>query len=263
MSEPTIHPHKVTKPIQLVAAWLAGLVLVDAMFLAAATAISLENWTHQVLVIAAVLNVPLFLGAIFLLQTKFRAELQEDSFYSDYLSKRTSEVVRIDKNSEQDTRIKRLEEQIEQFSAVTISSSQADAPVEVVSDWSTWLVSLNVLHPQFEQIKNSLAASKIPLNQVFGDVGSVSTPERWAISINRRMPLDLQFKLLRALSDFEFDGFHRWVPLREADEDEDVYIGSYGKEKLIPFSDRFRELLRSGAPSDQINAYIRTARGAA
>lgn len=38
-----------------------------------------------VLVIASVVNVPLFLICIFLLQTKFRPQMQEDLYYSKYL----------------------------------------------------------------------------------------------------------------------------------------------------------------------------------
>lgn len=76
---------KVTKPIQLLAAWLAGLVLVNGTFLAAAKVISQPYWLPAVLVIAAVVNVFVFLACMFILQTKFRAQLQEDSYYSQFL----------------------------------------------------------------------------------------------------------------------------------------------------------------------------------
>src|SRR5688572_2033635 len=98
MSDSRIQPHRVTKPIQLVAAWLAGLVFIDGMFLASAASMNAESWQQGALVISAIVNVPLFLSAIFLLQTVFRAELQEDAYYSDYLSKKTNLFVRIDKN---------------------------------------------------------------------------------------------------------------------------------------------------------------------
>ena len=80
-----LKPHKVTKPIQLLAAWLVGLVLVDGAFLGAANVLSSHPWLTAVLVIAAVCNVPLFLLCIFLLQTRFRPQMQEDTFYSRYL----------------------------------------------------------------------------------------------------------------------------------------------------------------------------------
>jgi hypothetical protein len=88
MGQERILPHKVTKPIQLVAAWLVGLVLIDGCFLGTALYLSGSEWARIVLIMASIINVPLFLGAIFLLQTKFRAELQEDTFYSQYLAKK-------------------------------------------------------------------------------------------------------------------------------------------------------------------------------
>lgn len=78
---------KITRPIQLLAAWLIGLIVVNGSFLAAAITLSSPAWTPALLVIASVINVPLFLLCIFLLQTKFRPEMQEDRYYSEYLSK--------------------------------------------------------------------------------------------------------------------------------------------------------------------------------
>ena len=85
MSDAEIHPDKITRPFQLLAAWLAGLTIVDASFLAAATQIHVPGWVPALLAIAAVVNVPLFLTCIFMLQTLFRPELQEDPYYSKYL----------------------------------------------------------------------------------------------------------------------------------------------------------------------------------
>ncbi|QRF61712.1 hypothetical protein [Variovorax paradoxus] len=88
MAEHQISPEKVTKPIQLLAAWLVGLILVNASFLFSAQKITNPSWAGAVLVIAAVTNVPVFIAALFLLQTKFRPQMQEDSYYSQYLKKR-------------------------------------------------------------------------------------------------------------------------------------------------------------------------------
>lgn len=87
MTEQKIVPEKVTKPIQLLAAWLAGLILVNGSFLVAAQQISRPDWASGLLVVASVLNVPAFLLALFLLQTKFRPQLQEDVYYSQYLQR--------------------------------------------------------------------------------------------------------------------------------------------------------------------------------
>ncbi|OWP83000.1 hypothetical protein BWK59_12825 [Flavobacterium davisii] len=83
-----IKPEKITKPIQLLAAWLLGLILINASFLTAASQIIKPDWASGLLVIACVVNVPLFLISIFLLQTKFRPEMQEDTYYSKYLERK-------------------------------------------------------------------------------------------------------------------------------------------------------------------------------
>ena len=88
MSESQIIPHRITKPIQLLAAWLTGLAIIDASFLTAAANIQTPTWVPAALVIASIVNVPLFLLSLFLLQTKFRPEMQEDSYYSKYLQKK-------------------------------------------------------------------------------------------------------------------------------------------------------------------------------
>jgi len=88
MSNQKITPEKVTRPIQLLAAWLTGLIIIDGSFLTAAAQISTPAWAPGSLVIAAIINVPLFLVSIFLLQTKFRPEMQEDVYYSKYLEQR-------------------------------------------------------------------------------------------------------------------------------------------------------------------------------
>src|SRR5260370_24396385 len=97
MSNGQIDPHKVTKPMQLLGGWLLGLTVINGSFLGAAVAITRGQWERSALVIAAIANVPIFLIALFVLQTKFRAELQEDSFYFQYISRKTDAVLIIDK----------------------------------------------------------------------------------------------------------------------------------------------------------------------
>ena len=90
-----IQPDKITKPIQLLGAWLAGLLAIDSCFLIAAARMDQGSWESMALVIAAIGNVPLFLAAVFLLQTKFRPELQEDAYYSTYINQKTSAKVHV------------------------------------------------------------------------------------------------------------------------------------------------------------------------
>lgn len=80
-----VQAHKITKPIQLMAVWLIALSLVDSVFLTAAAKIGEPAWISPALVISAIVFVPLFLGAVFLMQTVFRKELQEDQYYAEWL----------------------------------------------------------------------------------------------------------------------------------------------------------------------------------
>lgn len=85
MQDHNIKPERITKPIQLLAAWLIGLIVVNATFIGSAKLITHPTWGAALLLIAAVANVPVFIIALFLLQTKFRPELQADDFYSAHL----------------------------------------------------------------------------------------------------------------------------------------------------------------------------------
>ena len=90
MPEQKIEAHRITKPIQLLAAWLVGLILVNGSFLATAKLMTTPSWVSGLLTIAAVANVPIFLVCIFLLQTRFRPEMQEDTYYAKYLENKIS-----------------------------------------------------------------------------------------------------------------------------------------------------------------------------
>jgi len=81
-----IQPEKVTKPFQLLATWLAGLVLLVSALLAASAQTYEAKWLNCFYAISAVAIIPIFLILIFLLQTKFRPEMQEDKYYSEWLS---------------------------------------------------------------------------------------------------------------------------------------------------------------------------------
>ena len=241
INEQRIEPHKVTKPIQLLAAWMVGLVVTNSSFLIAASQMTDHSWEKVFLVVAAVINVPVFLIALFLLQTRFRAELQEDTYYSEYLSKKTSTPIKLDKNTEQDARIERIERLVSQLSAQKIEQDN-NLSAEGELDWTEWPVSLNRYHPNFRQIKAALKAAKIPITSYFGHKGKL--PNRWVISLSKFLPITHKTAILRELMPFKFDGFQLWEPMREADENEDVYIGSYGSSPVAPINKELRELIK-------------------
>lgn len=138
MSEHRIEAHKITKPIQLLAAWLVGLAIIDIAFLTAASSIATPAWISGLLAIAAVVNVPIFVVSIFLLQTKFRPEMQEDSYYSDYLNNK-SDVKSIVSVNDQHDKVdinKKIEELSQKISvlAKTETENLTEKVLSLISD---------------------------------------------------------------------------------------------------------------------------------
>jgi hypothetical protein len=87
MNSQKINAHKITKPIQLMAVWFIALFLIDSALLAAACQLSDPAWIRPTLIVSAIIFVPLFLLAIFLMQTVFRKELQDDEHYAEWLER--------------------------------------------------------------------------------------------------------------------------------------------------------------------------------
>ncbi len=87
MSEPRIQPHKITKPIQLLAVWFVGLVALVGTLLAGAASIEVPPWLSPTLAITAILIIPVFILLIFLLQTKFRTQFLDDEYYAEWLKR--------------------------------------------------------------------------------------------------------------------------------------------------------------------------------
>jgi hypothetical protein len=85
VADSQLQPHKITKPIQLLVVWMIGLVSLVGTFLASARLLDSPSWIRPFLTISAVALVPIFMGLLFLLQTKFRKELQDDPYYSKWL----------------------------------------------------------------------------------------------------------------------------------------------------------------------------------
>ena len=92
-----IKPEKVTKPIQLLGAWLLGLILLVIALLTASAKTYELKWLNAFYGISAVLIIPLFLRLIFLLQTKYRPEMQADEFYSEMLKNKYTKDIMTEK----------------------------------------------------------------------------------------------------------------------------------------------------------------------
>jgi hypothetical protein len=239
MTEGQINPHKITKPMQLLAAWLLGLVATVGIFLTAAIQLEQGSWERSALVIAAIIDVPIFLGALFLLQTKFRAELQEDSFYFEYLSKKTATVVHIEKE------------------AASFSGDNPEKPkllVDVGPEWGHWRVGVNCHHPKIRELRAGLRRAGIPVAELFGT--NTQPPGRWVVAMSDSLPVSHQARLLKALVPFGFAGFVHWEPQRHAGETEDVYIGSYGSDRCVPITAELVEFLDGEVEEIDMKLYV-------
>ena len=91
MSNTRIEPHKITKPFQLLAVWMAGLVILVGTFVSGAVLIEAPAWLPPMLCVGAFIIVITFIILMFIMQTKFRPQLQEDPYYADYLRRQNEE----------------------------------------------------------------------------------------------------------------------------------------------------------------------------
>jgi len=85
MATPKIEPSKITRPFQLLAVWIAGLIILVGIFVGAAAKITNPAWLPVLFSITAVTIVPLFALLVFVMQTKFRPQLQDDPHFSKWL----------------------------------------------------------------------------------------------------------------------------------------------------------------------------------
>lgn len=257
MADKKIEPHKITKPIQLLAAWLVGLILTDSIFLTATLSLDPQSWERGALVIASILNVPLFLGALFLLQTKFRPELQEDTYYHEYISKKSAAILKIDKNTAQDNRLGEIERKIHQIAELGLPHGpRGNANTESYElDWKNWQVSINCLHPNYNKIKDSLHSSGIPIASTIGNRLAKVIPDAWIISLNPIMPASHKFQILKAVLPFGFDGIELYYPVPEAGETEDVYIGGYGVGNYSKITPDLFKLLDDEVSDAELSTY--------
>lgn len=222
MNNQHIKPEKITKPLQLLGAWLAGLFSINSCFLFAASNMEQDSFGSLLLIVASVLNVPIFLAAVFLLQTKFRPEMQEDQYYSTYLSSKTNEKVYVPKSEQ---KIKELEKQI-----VTLNSNLS---LLTVSDIKSQLKDIKfaineclILSGTFEQ---NLKAYGIKTVNLFG---SESAPVTEVVAISTYLSNDLINEILSLVKKL---GFKQYTFFDNVDEEieELVIIGAYGADNKI------------------------------
>ncbi len=219
-----IEPHRITKPIQLLAAWLLGLICINGAFLVAAAKITDPQWVSGALVIACIVNVPLFLISIFLLQTKFRPEMQEDSFYSKYLESKTGNT-KIEITPESVASIREDVASLEKAFAGKVMPEMGEAAIEKLK-WSSVRVLLNKNLDSFSKIVKELSNHGIPVHETFG--AGASKPETFSVAIGTGFDKEQIISLVEALL-LVTDG---WISFAHEEPDDDfdnkVLIGAYG-----------------------------------
>lgn len=237
-----IEPHRITKPIQLLAAWLLGLVFVDGTFLFTASQINNPGWVSGSLVIASIVNVPLFLVSIFLLQTKFRPEMQEDSFYSKYLESKTGNTER-EITTGSFASLREDIASLEKVVAEEVLHSMEEAKLQKIK-WSSVTVLLNKSLRNFSIIAKELTQHAIPVHETFG--GDIKSPEVFSVAIGSGFDVDQ----IRQLVDVLLNITDGWISYAHDDDeilqyDDQVLVGAWGSHdhglelrKIKPILDR-------------------------
>ncbi|QLQ26116.1 MAG: hypothetical protein HZT41_15825 [Dechloromonas sp.] len=285
MTESKITPDKITKPIQLLGAWLAGLILVNGSFLTTASVLSDPQWLRSTLVIASVCNVPLFLFCLFLLQTKFRPEMQEDTFYSKYLEQNTGKMV-VSSPVETGMQQLRLElaesnqRYVEMISgldaglkalALEISMAktngdqvQSDKLAEVVkvlarsaqtierskerATDATVKIAGNDLLPEFTQLRKELRRKGLSIDRTFGSSShEPEVPKFRIIGFGTSVPVEILRRVVSICRNYGFDRIHFTPRDQNAGH---IYIGSYiykapDEPQPVPLDDEVLELLNA------------------
>lgn len=254
MNNNNIEPNKVTKPIQLLAAWLVGLVLVNSALLATSSSIEEPVWLKATLIISAILNIPLFIGAIFLLQTKFRPELQEDQYYSKYLDNTTNEYVTVTKYDEMISLIYDLKSEL--ISVNTSTKQNTITPNSVnnnsLTKWKTWKIALCDFLPDFKEIQKDLKNNNVSISRIFGSTDTNKRPSVNVITFSELVDFDSIVKVLRMMSAYRFDGYNYFFSSHVVNMDE-IFLGGFGYKNggYYPFNDELKELLETDLdPSD-------------
>lgn len=122
-------------------------------------------------------------------------------------------------------------------------------------DWRNWQVSINCLHPNYNEIKKALHLSGIPIASTIGNRLTKVIPEAWVISLNPIMPISHKSKILKTVLPFDFDGVELYSPIPEAGETEDVYIGGYGVGNYSKITPDLFKLLDDEVSDAELSTY--------
>lgn len=279
MDKPKIQPDKITKPIQLLAVWFAGLVLLVGLLLAGAKTIMEPNWIVPVLAISAILIIPIFLYFVFLLQTKYRPQMQEDTYYSKYLDSSTDDTLIINEESKINSSVIELQNQIIQLTDANknylkdiedlvknninkdsskmaeleryISTSNENFnKVEASIKKAKFRITLNKLLPNFSKCRLALLKSGFENLEEFKGGGKKQL-ERFLISVGINVDPRFVYELIKVLKPFglEIVNIIGGGGIEEEVRQNEVVVGSHAfrtsERKTINIDDLFIEKLEN------------------
>ena len=170
------------------------------------------------LVGAAIVNVPIFLIAVFLLQTRFRPELQEDSYYSTYLSQKTNEPISIRK---EDTRLTELSQKI---SNLEIAITERQVPESSSELLKGVLFGVNEFLPNRDEIKAVLRSKGVLGVSSFGNPDM--SPPKFAIAISEYLPKQVSNYIIEIAREAGATHY-AFFDNHEEQTAEDVLFGAY------------------------------------
>ena len=245
MNEYKIKPEKITKPIQLLAAWLIGLIVLVSALITGASLVTTPDWLPVFFSFSAVGIIPLFLLLIFLLQTKYRPQMQEDKYYSQYLNTNTGEIERrMDENfthsitnifDEKLIRLAEIQEKQmlelnEKVSALlpksdSIKSKKIPKTLDIFDGLSI-NIQLNKKLENFNNIYNFLHHDlNIKNIRIFGNLSKQKIPQIFLLSFGSDVNLEILKKLIKKLINFGLT--HINIFSGQYYDDSLIYIGSY------------------------------------
>ena len=246
MNDSKINAAKITKPIQLLAVWLIGLIAIEASLLTASGTVSNPYWLPAFYGISAVCIIPLFLVLIFLLQTKYRPQIQGDEYYAKYLDKNTMQFVEIPSKSggtleliKQEIKlgladaqkdIQNLTEKIEKggdkegVESLLIDSNEKLKSLEKIVKFSSVNLKINNTLPTFRKI---VEKSKQIGFTTFEEFGTNLVPSNFLVSFSKNVSPILIKEILIEIIPL---GASMISKIDEAGEDKwgnVIFVGSY------------------------------------
>lgn len=214
--------------MQLLAAWLVGLLAIDSCFLLAATRFPIESTESIALTWASILNVPLFLGALFLLQTRFRPELQEDLYYSTYINQKTNQTVSVSRTEQKQAivlgKIERVENLVKAVSHEPLTRDHRNLLYGLT-------FGINRHLSEKTELSAKLSEMGVERHTWFG---GDEPPKGLVVSISEYLTQDTQDAVLALVDKLGFTRYNLFDNQMEETE-EDILIGSYGTgDRMVP-----------------------------